>query len=104
MNVCLSEVSVINIFRNLGLLEALSFILLLGIAMPLKYFAGYPAATKVMGMAHGVLFLAYILAASYVAGKMKWSLRTLIIAYMAAVFPLGTIIFDRYYFKSAIPE
>ncbi len=49
--------------RFLGLCEGWSFVVLLFIAMPLKYFAGQPLAVKIVGMAHGVLFLALCAAA-----------------------------------------
>ncbi|MEL0005162.1 MAG: DUF3817 domain-containing protein, partial [Opitutales bacterium] len=47
--------------RLLGNIEGISYLLLLGIAMPMKYFFGFPMAVKIVGMAHGVLFIAYCL-------------------------------------------
>lgn len=49
----------IKIFRLIGFLEALSFLILLLIAMPLKYIWGQPEAVKIVGSAHGGLFLLY---------------------------------------------
>ena len=49
--------SVIRQLRIIGLIEGVSFLVLLGIAMPLKYLAGMPRAVSAVGMAHGVLFI-----------------------------------------------
>ena len=48
--------------RRIGYAEAISFLVLLGVAMPLKYLAGMPMAVKVVGWIHGVLFVAYCFA------------------------------------------
>jgi integral membrane protein len=61
--------------RALGFIEGVSFVLLLAIAMPLKYFAGEPGAVRVVGMAHGVLFLLYLLAVVQAAVEYEWSWR-----------------------------
>jgi len=45
--------------RIAGIIEGISFLLLLGLAMPMKYFAGQPQYVRVIGMIHGMLFLAY---------------------------------------------
>jgi integral membrane protein len=82
-------------FRILGFLEAFSFLGLLLIAMPLKYIWGMPLAVKILGSIHGGLFVAYVLAAIYIADKLKWPLKTLFYSWVAAVLPLGTIIFDK---------
>jgi hypothetical protein len=47
--------------RIIGFVEGLSFLILLGIAMPLKYFFGLPETVRVVGMAHGLLFVLYVL-------------------------------------------
>ena len=85
----------LRFFRIVGLFEALSFLILLGIAMPLKYMGGLPEATKHIGMAHGLLFLAYVILASQIAAHDRWPFKQLFMAYIAAVLPFGTIVFDR---------
>ncbi|VTS00786.1 Uncharacterized protein OS=Nitritalea halalkaliphila LW7 GN=A3SI_05714 PE=4 SV=1: DUF3817 [Tuwongella immobilis] len=45
--------------RQIGKVEGISYLLLLGVAMPLKYLADWPYAVKVVGLAHGILFIAY---------------------------------------------
>ena len=49
----------IQILRLLGNIEGISYLLLLGVAMPMKYYFEMPMAVKITGMAHGVLFVAY---------------------------------------------
>lgn len=82
-------------FRWLGRFEGMSFLVLLLIAMPLKYFAGYPQAVAVVGMAHGILFMLYLLAANYAATTCSWSKKVWFYSYLAAVFPLGTFYFEK---------
>ena len=62
--------------RLIGLLEGSSFLALLLIAMPLKYLAGQPLAVRAVGMAHGVLFLLYLLALVPVALDRRWGWKT----------------------------
>ena len=52
-------------FRIISILEGLSFLILLGIAMPLKYIYDIPEAVQAVGMAHGILFMLYVLGAIY---------------------------------------
>lgn len=82
-------------FRVVGYLEALSFVLLVGVAMPLKYFYEMPAATKVPGMAHGLLFILYVFMAMEMASKEQWPKKKLYIAWLASLLPFGTVVFDR---------
>ncbi len=67
---------------------------LLGIAMPLKYLAGIPAAVRIAGSLHGALFVIYLLMALLAAHKLQWSATTLSLALVAAVIPLGPFWFD----------
>ncbi len=87
----------INAFRWLGRFEGLSFIILLLIAMPLKYIWGEPGAVKVVGMAHGVLFMIYLFLANFVAQELEWSKKVWGLAYLSAVLPLGTFFFEKKY-------
>jgi integral membrane protein len=82
-------------FRWVALLEGLSFVLLLFIAMPLKYWAGYPIAVRVVGMAHGVLFLAFVGALFQVTLERRWSARRWGLAFLSSLVPFGTFAFDR---------
>ena len=60
-------------FKIISTLEAISFLVLLGIAMPLKYIWDMPQLVKIVGMAHGVLFILYIIGAYFMKDKLKWS-------------------------------
>jgi integral membrane protein len=50
----------LNRIRSIGIFEAISFLLLLGVAMPLKYIFDQPEMVRVVGMAHGVLWILYV--------------------------------------------
>ena len=82
-------------FRLVALLEGSSFLILLFIAMPLKYLVGLPLAVRIMGNVHGLLFLMFI-AALYRAGRQRdWPLRRSLLAFVSSIVPFGTFIFDR---------
>jgi len=94
----MSEQSKNNPFRRLelvGYAEGVSYILLLGIAMPLKYFAEMPQAVKVTGMAHGVLFLLYIVILINAAIVYKWPIKKIAIGFIASLVPFGPFYLDR---------
>ena len=82
-------------FRIVGIAEGISFLVLLLIAMPLKYFMDLPQAVKVTGWIHGALFVAFIYFAFEVMGALKKNFGWFIKAFIAAFVPLGTFIFDR---------
>jgi integral membrane protein len=81
-------------FRMVGLYEGISFLVLLCIAMPLKYYAGFPQAVKVVGMLHGILFVLYILALAHVTLANRWSFVRVIGAIIASLLPFGTFVLD----------
>jgi integral membrane protein len=83
-----------QLFRVTGWLEALSYIVLLGIAMPLKYVWGDPSWVRVVGMAHGLLFLAYIGLAFVMYDRENWSIRKLAGAMLASLLPFGPFVFE----------
>lgn len=87
--------SPIPFLRTLGHVEAISFLLLLGIAMPLKYVAGMPQAVKVVGWAHGVLFVALGMALLRTMLVAKWSLGRGALVFAAAFVPFGPFLLDR---------
>lgn len=81
--------------RMAGISEGISYILLLFIAMPLKYFAGLPQAVWYIGWVHGLLFMLFILALIYVTITLEWNFKKVIVAFIAALLPFGTFILDR---------
>jgi integral membrane protein len=86
--------STLGRLRVLGYLEGVSFLLLLGVAMPLKYLAGMPQAVRVAGMAHGVFFLGYCLAIALATVRLGWSMRRALIFFGAAFVPCGPFLVD----------
>jgi integral membrane protein len=76
-------------FRLVSLAEGVSFLILLGIAMPLKYAAHQPWATMVFGMLHGILFLAYVALAFELRGVERWSFKRFAVVLIASVLPTG---------------
>ena len=87
--------SAIRNLRFIGIAEGISFLVLLLIAMPLKYFFGVPIAVKVVGWMHGVLFILYILVVLLAIKAMDWGFFGVIIALAASLIPLGTFVLDR---------
>lgn len=81
--------------RLIGFLEGASFLLLVGIAMPLKYWAGWPDAVRVVGMAHGVLFLAYLAAILHAHLDYDWPIKRSALLVLASLLPFGPFIADR---------
>lgn len=84
-----------SIFRKIAFAEGVSFLVLLLIAMPLKYFAGMPMAVTVVGSLHGVLFVALAVYAWEVKTTYKKDLRWLMKAGLASLLPFGTFYMDR---------
>lgn len=81
--------------RRVGTAEGVSYLLLLGVAMPLKYLAGWPLAVKVVGWAHGLLFVAFLALALHVTVRRGWPFRRLVEAGLAALLPFGPFVWDR---------
>lgn len=82
-------------FRIIAFLEGLSYLILLGIAMPLKYMADMPLAVKYVGWAHGVLFVLYMVTLAHAAREHRWSLLKVALAFVASLVPFGTFWLDR---------
>lgn len=82
-------------FRKVAFAEGISFLVLLGIAMPLKYFADMPMAVTIVGGLHGVLFVAFIILAREVKVDYKKDFKWLIKAGLASILPFGTIVMDK---------
>lgn len=82
-------------FRKVAFAEGMSFLVLLGIAMPLKYFADMPMAVTIVGGLHGVLFVAFFVLAREVKVDFKKDFKWLVKAGLASILPFGTIILDK---------
>ncbi len=84
----------LSIFRLVALLEGISYLVLLLIAMPLKYIGGIPEVVKYVGWAHGVLFVAFVVLLAQVWYNLRWSFVTAALAFIASLLPFGTFILD----------
>jgi integral membrane protein len=84
-----------QLFKNIAYAEGISFLLLIGIAMPLKYWAGIPEPVKYLGWAHGVLFILYMLALVQVFFTERLSILKLGLGVIAAFLPFGPFLFHR---------
>lgn len=81
--------------RLVAILEAISFLILLGIAMPLKYWAGIENAVKVVGWAHGLLFLAFCAVLVIAMQTTRLPLWKAGMVFVAAFLPFGPFFVDH---------
>lgn len=81
--------------RSLGMVEGVSTLVLFGIAMPLKYLAGYPMAVTIVGSVHGFLFVALV--AMFLLGikRIPISRKLAATGIVGAVFPFGPFLMDK---------
>lgn len=82
-------------FRIFSFVEAASFLILLLVAMPLKYLAGLPLAVSIAGAAHGWIFVAYLVFVVFAARKFRWKPLVILGAIVASILPFGPFAFDR---------
>lgn len=92
--------SALGRLRIIAFLEGISFLVLLGVAMPLKYFAGLPQAVRVVGMAHGVLFVLFVLLLIQVAIEKNWSFKKSALSFVSSLVPFGTFYADSRWFRN----
>jgi integral membrane protein len=90
-----------KIFKTTALLEGISLLLLLFFAMPMKYIYEQPIFVKTIGMAHGLLFIAYILLAIMLKVEDKWNLKKFSAICLASVVPFGTFYIEKKYLRNA---
>ncbi len=89
-----NKIKVLKTFKILAIAEGISFLVLLLIAMPLKYTFQIPEPVKYFGWAHGVLFVLYCLLLLQVYIVVKWSFFKILIAFIVSFIPLGTFWLD----------
>ena len=89
----------IKIFRVTAFLEGVSYILLLFIAVPIKYLLDDPTYVKLLGMPHGILFVVYIIFAVIGKNKFNWSYLKFFIISAASLVPFGTFYVDKKYLR-----
>jgi integral membrane protein len=84
----------LRFFRLLSLVEGLSLIVLLFIAMPAKYQFGHDFVGPV-GMTHGLLWLAFVLVSLVVSHLQRWPVTGWLLALVCSVLPFGFLLLDR---------
>jgi len=82
-------------FRIISIAEGVSFIILLFVAMPLKYALGYAIAVKITGMIHGLLFIGYIVLLALAVKEYKWDINYIIKLFIASLVPFGTFFTEK---------
>ena len=87
--------SLLKIFRIIAFLEGLSYVLLLFIAVPIKYLKNDPSYVKMLGMPHGLLFMGYIALAIVLRTNNQWIKNNFFMVLMASVIPFGTFVVEK---------
>lgn len=87
-------------FRIIALLEGVSYLLLMGASVYKRLPSGDDLYVKLLGMPHGLLFVAYIILAVLLKNQQKWSFKTLCIILLASLIPFGTFYVDKKYLKT----
>ncbi len=94
--------SLLSIFRFVAFLVGLSYILLLFIATPVKYFGNDPQYVKMLGMPHGILFMLYVILAFMLKSENEWFKANFKKVLLALIIPFGTFSLERKYLKAAV--
>ncbi len=90
----------IKFFKILALIEGISALLLFFFAMPMKYIFEMPVFVKYIGMAHGILFTAYIIVATMLKFEENWNLKKYIEICLASIPPFGTFYIEKKYLRN----
>ncbi|WP_046757657.1 DUF3817 domain-containing protein [Kordia jejudonensis] len=99
MDTTLRETQLVRSFRLIAILEGISYIAFF-ITMPLKYMYETPMPNKFVGMAHGILFMLYVLLAFLVVREQKWSFKRFVIFFVASLIPFATFYIERKYLRA----
>ncbi len=90
----------IKFFKIIALVEGISALLLFFFAMPMKYFFETPIYVKHIGMAHGLLFTAYIIMATILKFDQNWNYKKYLEICLASIPPFGTFYIEKKYLKN----
>ncbi len=91
----MNDKKLLNVFLKVAIAEGVSFLVLLLVAMPLKYAMKMPEPVRIVGMAHGVLFVAFCILLLLATIKYKWSIKTALIGFLLSFLPFGTFYLER---------
>lgn len=83
-------------FRVISLTEGASYILLLFVAMPLKYVWEMPQAVSIAGSIHGFLFVIFAVAWLRVWAVQQWGMLKAVLAFVSSLLPFGALVLEYY--------
>ena len=89
-----NKIKVLKNFKIIAIAEGISFLVLLLVAMPLKYMMQIPEPVKYVGWAHGVLFVLYGVLLLQFFIVVKWSFIKTLVAFLVSFIPFGTFWLD----------
>lgn len=92
----------LKVFRATAILEGISYLMLFGITMPLKYWADILEPNQYVGYAHGFLFILYVAFAILFCQERKWGLKRFLVLFVASLLPFGTFYADKKYLKPLV--
>ncbi len=81
-------------FRLLAMIEGISLLTLLFIAMPLKYYADITQIVPIIGMIHGLLFMAFMVSSLNISHKLNWPIFFWLLVFISSIVPAGTFLMD----------
>ena len=99
--------TLIGRLRLVGIVEGISYLLLLGVAVPIKYVEALgknPLPVRYAGMAHGLLFVLYIILILQATLEYKWSFKKALIFFLGSILPFGTFYTDKKYLQADEPK
>jgi integral membrane protein len=88
-----------KIFRIVGFLEGISYLLLMSLGLYYKYVLNDPSFVKLFGMPHGLLFMLYLILAYLIKDEMQWKIKDLAIVFLGSIIPFGTFYVDKKYLQ-----
>ncbi len=90
-----SSASITKTFLLIGKLEGYSYLLLLFVAMPLKYIFEMPQFVRIAGTLHGILFVAFMILLAVMFFKVKLSFKNSTFAFLLSLIPFGTFFLKK---------
>ena len=85
----------LKIFRIISLIEGLSLIILLFVAMPMRYYMGNMEIVPICGMSHGLLWTLYMLASLAVSHQKEWSVTYWLFTVLLSIVPGGFLLMEK---------
>lgn len=87
--------------RLIAILEGISYLALLGIAMPMKYWFQDAGLIRPVGMLHGWLFVLYVLLLLLAHYQCRWGWKITLLGFILSLLPFGTFYAEKKYFRAS---